>query len=43
MELETVKTMTFDEFCEAAFQRGTTPFELLAELSPERASLELLE
>lgn len=43
MELETVETMTFDEFCEAALQRGTTPFELLAALVPEHASLELLE
>lgn len=43
MDVENVEAMTFSEFCEAAFSRGTTPFELLAALVPERASLELLE
>lgn len=38
-----IEDMTFRDFCLVAVSRGLTLTELLAELSPERASLELLE
>lgn len=39
----TIEEMTFLDFCFLAVSRGLTPTELLDELAPERASLELLE
>ena len=38
-----IQEMTFHDFCESALSSGLTLTELLAELVPERASLELLE
>lgn len=39
----TIEELTFQDFCLLAAERGLTLTELLDELAPERASLELLE
>lgn len=39
----TIDELTFQDFCCLAVERGLTLTELLAELAPEPAPLELLE